>query len=177
MKQVLQTMCLVLLISALSIPVASQSLGDVARKQQANPSKKAKIVVTEDDIPASPQSALDTTSPTDAGDTSGDSPSQKQAQSRSPQISKGPTTENVAALKARVNELASKQQEYETSIAQLEQKLQNAPSDFRAETYKGALENNRHSLKVITQQRESTERQLAEMQQKMKSSEGNASTN
>jgi hypothetical protein len=76
-----------------------------------------------------------------------------------------------------VKELISKQSEYETSISQLEQKLQGTNNDFRAETYREALENSRRSLGIVTQQRENAEKELADLQDKAKSTDTKVATN
>ena len=175
MKRALPTSVLVLFGIALAVPASCQSLGDIAKKQKSSSSQKAKIVVTEDDIPASPNAA--DTSNSVGADKSAESSTANPGEGNTPNISKEPKPENAAALKARLNELTSKQQEYEISIAQLEQKLQNAPTDFRAETYKNALENDRRSLKTIKQQRDNAEKQLAEMQDKLKSSSSDKAGN
>jgi hypothetical protein len=171
MKTALSLTAAFFVIAALSLPAASQSLGDVARQSQASATKKAKVVVTEDDIP--PSTAAASTEDTDKKD-SDQKDATISAKPDSNVLPKEPTKENVAVLKNKIDDLKSKQQEYQLSVAQLEEKLQNPGSDFRARMYREALENNQHSLKVFTEQRDAAEKALSAMEQQMKKSgEGN----
>jgi len=164
MKTSLSLMAALFIMAAFSAPAQSQSLGDVARQSQASTTKKAKVVVTEDDIPPSAAAETDESNTKDADKKDEATTASKHTDA----LPKEPSKENVAVLKAKVEDLKSKQQEYQTSIAQLEQKLQNAETEFRAQVYREALENNRHSLKVFTEQRDAAEKALATMEQQMK---------
>jgi chromosome segregation ATPase len=166
---------LLVLLSGLSVAQSEKiSLADLAKPQE--PAKKARVVITNDDIPmANTEAEFNPAAPDHKRSENSSSDSENRDDAK-PAASLS-DRENVAALKEKIDKLADQQNMYKAAISQLEEKLSKAETEFRIDTYNTALANNRESLQIVTNQREQAEKVLAGLQEKMKPQQKAATPN
>jgi predicted RNase H-like nuclease (RuvC/YqgF family) len=144
--------------------------------RQPEPTRKARVVITNDDLPmARTDSESDPAAPDQKGaeDNSSDRGKRDGGKPSTPVSD----SEKLVSLKAKIDKLADQQNAYKASISQLEEKLSKADTEFRIDMYNNALANNRESLQIVTNQREQEEKELADLQKKMKPQQKAATPN
>jgi hypothetical protein len=139
----------------------SQSLGDVARQQRGD-GRKAKRVITDEDIPARSQPAQANGSAAASGSSSAvaDAAEAKEAPAHPEAGAQAKDPESQATAK-RVEELKNSEAVEKRIIEKLEKALGENPSEFRRGMLQESLENARKQLEMYTQERQELEQKLA----------------
>jgi hypothetical protein len=137
----------------------SQSLGDVARQQRDG--KKAKRVITDDDMPARAPSQPEPASPS-ASSAAPDATASKDAGTKPAAGAQGKEQdkETQAALK-RIDELKQSEAAEKRIVDKFEKSLADNPSDFRREMIEDSLRTAKRQLETFSQERQQLEQKTA----------------
>ena len=158
-----------LMIAPLSVALGwaqQSSLGEVAK--QGKTGKKAKIVLTDDDVLHSTaqgptQSAGSSGSAADSSDksTPDAAPDAKPKTSTAPQ-SKDP---RVNELRQQVEKLKAAEDMYKGGLKAGQERLKKATTDFERETAQEIINNQSHNVQVAEDKRKQAEAELSAMEQ------------
>ncbi len=160
-------------------PAAQQpSLADVARQQRAG--KKAKKVITDEDLPKSSTISSDPGSASSGSGSlssasGGQTPAAANADSSSGEEKKDKTAENpnTEAMgkdqqdprKERIEAIKADEASLTKKLSTLEEKAANEPSEFRRNMYLEALERQKGTLENMKKEREDLQKSVAEKPQ------------
>jgi hypothetical protein len=155
-----------LLSGVMSVAQQQQpSLGDVAR--QPKPNKKATRVITNDDIPSRPQQDAASSHSSGAAVTSADAPKPGEAPAEEKDNAEAakPGKEDsaeVAAMKQRLKELDSDEENLTTSLSRAEGLANSADDEERREVFEHIMAKKRESLQRTKAERAEINQKLAE---------------
>ena len=145
------------LIVLLCGPLEAQTQPSLAEVARQKPAKKAKRIITDDDIPQRPPE----TNPSSATS----APAAEQAQTKSPE-------EALKEARQRVDTLKQDQERLERGHKELEGRYSKESDSFRRTVLAGEMQNSKENLASIKKQREAAEKELAELEpQKPKAEE------
>jgi len=161
---------LLLVVMALAVFACAQqetSLGELAKRKGT---KKAKIVIGDDDVLHStagsqPDTAVDMGSgaATDAG-ASGNGAGSTPTKGSSPKS----TDPRAAELQQKIDKLSSQENAVKDALKTNQNRMANAQSDFQREVAQESITNNTHNIDALSQQRKEAEAQLKAVQDSKK---------
>jgi len=161
---------LLLVVIALAVFACAQqetSLGELAKHKGT---KKAKIVIGDDDVLHStagsqPDTASDAGNGAVAdGGASGDSSGAKPTQSGSGKSS----DPRIAELKQKIDKISSQEDAVKGALKTNQDRMANAQSAFQRDVAQESITNNTHNIDVLSQQRKEAEAQLKALQDSKK---------
>lgn len=153
-------------------------LGDIAR-QKATPQKKAKKVITNDDLPKSaPISTVGTATSAGSSGAAGQVAAGEKGAAAEGAAGKGKPAEGGAGAKAspeevklaqeRVDIYTRDEQEKERKYKDFEQRYATETDPFRRQVMEGEVANSKENLAATRKKREDAEKELAGLQQGQK---------
>lgn len=142
---------------------AQESLGDVARQQRTASGKKAKKVVTNEDIPERAAPVEEKSSDASKATASADKKPAPDSPEKAPETA-GPNANAKSDRDftlARIEELKYSENAERRVIRKLEQNLAQETSEFRRRMYEESLEHAREQLEKFKQERTELEQKAA----------------
>ena len=146
-----------IMVALLWIPVEAQKQPSLAEVARQKPAKKAKRIITDDDIPPRPAEAS-VSSATNA-------PAAEQAPAKPPE-------EALKEARERADTLKQDEEKLQRGYDDLQERYSKESDSFRRTVLAGELQNSKENLATIRTQREAAEKELAELEpQKPKAEE------
>lgn len=147
-----------------------QSLGDVARKNRKSGTSK---VLTNEDMPKGGdgvstvgEAPAASTASSGSQGTAGSQDSAGPAAGAEEAAAAGAPDAETKAMQERLERLKYDEAGLERRIAKMEQDLEEAETEFRREMYRTGLQNARRNLDTVREQKEATEKALADSKNK-----------
>jgi hypothetical protein len=159
----------VLMIAPLSITLGwaqQSSLGEMAK--QGKTGKKAKIVLTDDDVlhssavPAAAQSGTSEGSVSASDKATPDAASDAKPKTSTAQQSKDP---KINELRQKVEKLKAAEEMYKGGLKAGQDRLAKATTDFERETAQEIVNNQRHNVQTAEDKRKQAEAELSAQEQ------------